>query len=58
MWGREKLLRVKRGQITRGFWTEQEVIKLGKQVFKAMFKGKWKLEIRCYSRDKNETIKL
>ncbi len=54
IWGREKYLKVKIGQLTRGFWTEDDVIEIGKKVFDAVFKGKWKLEIRSYTGDKDE----
>ena len=47
-WGREKYMRVKKGQTTKGFWIEEDVIEIGKQVFKAMFEGKWKLRIESY----------
>lgn len=49
---------VRKGQKTKGFWTEQEAIDTGIQLFKAIYRGKWKLTIRYYSDKEDEVIKL
>lgn len=46
---RESYMRLKKGQLTRGFWNEEDVIEIGKQVFEAIYRGKWKLRIDRYS---------
>jgi hypothetical protein len=48
-YNRDRWLRYKIGDKTNGFWTEEEVIKLGTKVFKKLFIGKWKLYINSYS---------
>lgn len=55
-WGREDYMRVELGELTRGFWTEEDAIQIGIDAFKAIFKGKWKLRINPYSSTKRERI--
>ena len=57
-YGRDRWLSYDIGDLTRGFWTEEEVVEVGKQVFKTFFKGRWKLTINSWSGDLDETIYL
>jgi hypothetical protein len=41
----EKFKGYQKGDKVRGFYTEKEVIKLGKKIFKEIFVGKWVLEV-------------
>lgn len=57
-YGRDRWGSYEIGDLTRGFWTEEEIIEVGKEVFKKLFKGKWKLNIESYYGDKDEVIYL
>lgn len=55
---RDRWLGYELGDLTMGFWTEDEVIETAKEVFKRLFTGKWKLVIESYRGDKDETVYL
>jgi hypothetical protein len=55
---RDRWLRYKIGDKTNGFWTEEEIIKIGTKLFKKMFIGKWKLYINSYSGKHDKYVKL
>ena len=56
--GRDRWLGYEIGDLTQGFWEEDDVIEVGKSVFKKIFKGKWKLVIESLRGDKDEIIYL
>lgn len=56
LWGREEYEMSRIGDLTRGFWNEEDGIKVGIDAFKAIFKGKWKLTINSYSGKKVKPI--
>jgi|LakMenE18May11ns_1017448.scaffolds.fasta_scaffold9955146_5 hypothetical protein len=55
---RDRWLRCKIGDKTNGFWTEEEIVKLGTKLFKKMFVGKWRLYINSYSGKYDKYVKL
>lgn len=57
-YNRDRWMRFKIGDSTNGFWTEEDVIKLGTKLFKKMFVGKWKLYIDSYTGKHDKYIYL
>lgn len=54
----DRYYQYKEGDTTTGFWTEDELVKIAKKVFKEAFKGKWKLKIDAYTSKEYKSVKL
>lgn len=46
------------GDLTNAFESEEEIIKIAKELFNILFKGNWYLTINSYSNKYNETVEL